>query len=143
MTTRAQIIAEAMRWAGTPFAHQGRVLGVGVDCAGVIVMIARTFGLAAEYPDPLDYASEPHDDRRMGEVLDAHLDRVEPARMHSADVLWMAFARDPQHLALLLPADHILHAFNQGPDPRVVMHGLRGPFRAALRRVYRFRGLED
>lgn len=142
MTTRADIVTEARRWLGTPFHHQGRQRGVGVDCAGLVVMTARSFGLESGYKDPLNYAPEPHDGL-MRQVLDAHMDRIEPGQRRLADVVWLAFARDPHHLGILTEDGMILHAWNHGPNPRVVEHGLRGPFLDALRRVYRFRGLED
>ncbi len=142
MSRRADIVREARRWLDTPFRHTGRELGIGVDCAGLIVMSARAGGVDGGYPDPLDYNPEPHDGR-MGRVLDDHMDRIPIAQRQIADVLWLSFARDPHHLVLLVAPDRILHAWNHGPAPRVVEHGLRSPFLEAVRRVYRFRGLRD
>jgi len=35
---------EARKWLGTPFHHQGRLLGVGVDCLGLMVSVINELG---------------------------------------------------------------------------------------------------
>ena len=40
------IIAAARAWLGVPWRHQGRTRQ-GVDCAGLVVLVGREFGLAA------------------------------------------------------------------------------------------------
>jgi hypothetical protein len=39
------LVAEARRWLGTPFRHQGRIRGEGVDCIGLVLEPARALGL--------------------------------------------------------------------------------------------------
>ena len=39
-----EIVAAARECLGTPFHHQGRVLGYGLDCAGVAAHVARAVG---------------------------------------------------------------------------------------------------
>jgi hypothetical protein len=41
------ILREARTWLDTPFCHQGRKKGVGVDCLGVLVGVARALRLRA------------------------------------------------------------------------------------------------
>src|SRR5882672_3865378 len=36
MELQDQIVKEARTWIGTPFRHQGRIKGLGVDCANMI-----------------------------------------------------------------------------------------------------------
>jgi len=38
------ITKEARAWIGTPFHHQGRVKGVGVDCLGLMVGVINSLG---------------------------------------------------------------------------------------------------
>ena len=45
MITKEDVVREAKTWLGTPFHHQGRLKGVGVDCAGVIVCVAKELKL--------------------------------------------------------------------------------------------------
>lgn len=46
MTTRLDIITKAQEYVGTPYLNQGRVKGVGIDCGGLIVCVARDLGLS-------------------------------------------------------------------------------------------------
>jgi cell wall-associated NlpC family hydrolase len=55
--TRDQVISEARSWIGTPWRHQGRSRKRGVDCIGLLVVVARSFGLNVE--DRTDYARDP------------------------------------------------------------------------------------
>ena len=40
-----QIVAEARQWIDTPWRHAGREKGVGVDCVGLLIGVARDLGL--------------------------------------------------------------------------------------------------
>ena len=52
---RAAVVAEALTWLGTPWAHRGRVKGVGVDCAQFVLAAYAGAGViqafdTGEYP---------------------------------------------------------------------------------------------
>ena len=142
MTTRADIVAEARRWLGTPFKHQARVCGEGVDCGGIVVMIARVFDFDGGYRDPVAYPAQPHTDF-MERLLDRYADPVSPvANRQPGDIVTFAFSDNLHHVALLVERDRILHAWNRGNNPKVVETGLTGIFYDAMRRVYKFRGVE-
>ncbi len=42
MTERNDVVAEARRWIGTPYAHQASCLGGGTDCLGLIRGVWRS-----------------------------------------------------------------------------------------------------
>lgn len=44
--TRADIVAAGRRWLDTPYAHEGRILGVAADCICVPLLAARELGLS-------------------------------------------------------------------------------------------------
>ena len=46
MTTRSAIVEKATEYINTPYVLQGRIKGVGVDCGGLIVCVARDLGLS-------------------------------------------------------------------------------------------------
>ena len=54
--TREDVIAESRRWLGTRWRHQGRSRS-GVDCIGLIVCVARAFGISVD--DRTDYPRDP------------------------------------------------------------------------------------
>lgn len=57
MPDNNSVILEARSWCGVKWQHQGRSRA-GVDCAGVIVMVARALGLPVK--DRTDYQRRTH-----------------------------------------------------------------------------------
>lgn len=133
MTTPDDLIAAARACLGTPFIHQGRQPGVGLDCGGLLVVALRAVGI--EPVDMAVYDRRPHGGI-MERLLDAQpcLTRVQVAERRPADVLVMRFGSDPQHLALLA-GESILHAWEAAG--RVVEHRLDNRWMRHIVRVYR------
>lgn len=87
MTTCEEALAEAERWLGTPYRHQGATRGIGCDCLGLIRGVWRAlYGAEPEAVpayaidwttgaegDPLDAAAERHfvavDEMRPGDLI--------------------------------------------------------------------------
>lgn len=137
MITAEQIVAAARACLGTPFRHQGRIPGLALDCAGLIVAVAREIGI-----DPVDvesYGRRPHQG-----LLDATLSSqpslidVARADMAAGDILLMRFTREPQHLAICAGST-IIHSW-EAPG-KVCEHDLDATWRSRIVRVYRFVGL--
>ena len=40
-----RVRSEALTWLGTPYHHQGRVKGVGVDCGQILISIYEKAGI--------------------------------------------------------------------------------------------------
>jgi cell wall-associated NlpC family hydrolase len=121
----AEVIAIARETIGTPYRHQGRVNGVALDCAGVPVHIAQRLSITltpyTQYgrtPVPLE----------MRAALDAHLTRVAKTDLQLADVVWIRFSREPQHLGIVadypLGGFSLIHAYNGAGLNKVVEHRL-------------------
>ena len=53
------LLSVARGYLGTPFHHQGRVKGVGVDCAGFLVCIAKDLGYPVEDLGVYDHDPDP------------------------------------------------------------------------------------
>jgi hypothetical protein len=140
MARGADIVAAARRWLGTPFQHQGRLLGVAVDCAGVATEAARALGL--ETCDACDYHRQP-DGKTLERLCDEHMARVPyGAPMELGDVLLMRIAREPQHLAIVSAvaegrAAALIHAYMEVGE--VVEHSLDVRWRRRIIRAYRMR----
>ncbi len=136
MTTREEIVAEARSWLGTPYQHQGRTKGKGVDCLGLVAMVGRALGLT-DY-DRLDYGRLPNP-RRMREELKAQLREISLRDAGPGDVVHMSWGIDPMHLGILTP-DGIIHAYSR--VPAVVEHGVDREWRGRMRFAYRYPGIE-
>lgn len=52
---RVAVVAETYTWLRTPYHHQQRVKGAGVDCVWILLEIYRKFGYAMPRPIPDDY----------------------------------------------------------------------------------------
>lgn len=138
--TRAQVIAEARSWVGTPFHHQGRLKGVGVDCAGLLICVGKELGLSDF--DVTGYARVP-DGRMLQAHCDAHLIRIARDEVRPGDVLLMRWRRYPQHVAIMADGGEpcsIIHAYED--VGRCVEHRLDETWAARIVQAYRIRGVE-
>lgn len=109
LPTRAKIIEEARSWIGTPFKHQGRLKGLAVDCAGLVIGIAHALQLSE-----FDYTAYSHqpDGITLKRLLNQQLKPIFLSAAQSGDVLLMRFEAAPQHLAIL-SEEAIIHAYAQ------------------------------
>lgn len=125
---RSAAVYEARRWIGTPFRHQGRLRGQGVDCVGFLLGVARALDL--EVHDQADYGEVPSPAQLMS-AMHAHCDRtsavdLEPTSLQGdsaethgyrpGDLVVFALAEPsmPQHVGIVTDAGFI-HAQNTGP----------------------------
>lgn len=129
------MVRAARGFQGVPFRHQGRRRDTGVDCAGLLILVAHELGLSSF--DYRAYGRLPVADR-MRELLDEHLDRV-AGPWHPGDVLLMTLEREPQHLAIWTGAG-LIHSHAQ--VGRCVEHEIDALWRSRSRGAWRFRGLE-
>jgi cell wall-associated NlpC family hydrolase len=130
------IIAAARGAIGTPFRHQGRIAGVALDCAGLVIHVAQSIG--ADYIDQTGYSRIP-----TNGLLESALDR-QPCLMRVADnqagdVLLMRFNGDPQHLAIF-SGSTVIHSYSQ--VGKVCEHRYSEEWQARTVAVYRFRGIK-
>ncbi|MFP4615561.1 MAG: peptidase P60 [Thiohalorhabdus sp.] len=137
MVSAADVQATARGMVGTPFRHQGRRPGRGLDCAGVVIETARALGLAFE--DWRAYSRYP-DGRTLERILDRCLERApEPT---PGGVLLFRFDALPQHVAVATERRgliYLVHSYSR--IGRVVEHRLDERWQACLVRAYRWEGV--
>jgi cell wall-associated NlpC family hydrolase len=112
-TVREQIATEALTWLGTPYHHHGRIRGVGVDCAQILLSIyVDALGLAP----PLDvgqYSPQWHL-HRSDEVYLAWLAQAgarEVQEPELGDIAMFKFGRTFSHSAICVGNELWLHAY--------------------------------
>lgn len=98
--TRADVVAEARSWIGTPYQHQHRVKGIAVDCVGLLVGVCRELGLVAPDWDVNAYPRKPDGVTLVASCHDL-MDPVREEAVKPGHVLLLAFRREPQHLGIL------------------------------------------
>jgi NlpC/P60 family putative phage cell wall peptidase len=100
MTTRTDIVAAARTWAETPFHHQARLKGVGCDCIGLVIGVARELGLVMPEFDIAGYPRVP-DGTTLMATARLHMAEISREAMQPGDVVVVSFDRDPQHFGIL------------------------------------------
>jgi NlpC/P60 family putative phage cell wall peptidase len=132
------VVAEARRWIGTPYQHQARLHGVGVDCAGLIMGVGKELGLLDVHYS--DYGQTPHQGM-LRKICDAHLLRIDD--VEPGCILLMGFLPGPaqeQHLGIYTDTQTLVHAYsNVG---KCVEHRYSAAWRSRTRQVYRYAGVE-
>ena len=119
MVDRQDIIDAAREFIGTPWHHQGRLKGVGVDCVGLISLVSKQLSIPIN--DYTTYSRYPIGDRLLGELEAGGLSRVEEPHVGSVLVFWLERPSKPQHTAFLTDKG-ILHAWYTAR--KVVEHSL-------------------
>lgn len=136
--TADDIVAAARECCGTPFQHQGRVLGVGMDCAGVAI---HALSVAGGNPvDVLGYGETPNKGA-LQSALDSQPDLEVvpfPATPQVGDVLLFRFFNEPQHVGICTGSG-VIHAYSSIGE--CVEHGLCSKWLGRIVRVYRVKGL--
>jgi cell wall-associated NlpC family hydrolase len=136
MVTRKEFVDEARSWLDTPYQHQGRLKGVGVDCIGLLVCVAHTLGLSTA--DMRDYGRRP--DGRLRPMLEAHLEPVPVLDAQAADVALFAWQAVPIHVGILTAPDHVIHAYL--PNRKVIETRIDEKMRAQMAFAYHIPGVE-
>lgn len=149
MITPQQVVDCARSYVGTPFQHQARIKGLGLDCIGLILCVARDLGIADsegaqidphEYPaysaDPLHGAVHAECCRR--------LIRKPLSEMRAGDIVTMRVPIEPCHVGIIADRGgvlYIIHAYNGGTF-KTVEHILDDAWRKRIVGVFRFPGVE-
>jgi cell wall-associated NlpC family hydrolase len=136
---RADFIETARGYLWTPFHHQGRLPGVGLDCAGLVVCAARAHGY--EVADVQGYASTPSQGLFTKALLE-HCDSIAQADVLPGDLMMFAFKSEPQHIAIVSDINPVtlLHAY--AAVRSVVEHHLDATWQQRLCACYRLRDIE-
>lgn len=143
MTPRERVIECARSCLGTPFRHQGRVKGLGLDCVGLVRIPVMELEMPAYKTnnDFRQYGREPVPSK-MNDLLLNYFDEVPKNQMKPGDILWFKIRQDPQHLGILTADNTVVHAV-ANVSKRVVEHTLDQRWRDRIVKVFRYRGIDD
>lgn len=100
MITRRQVIGKAREYLNTPFHHQGRLKGVGIDCIGLIVGVAAELNMP--YGDLSGYPRHP-DGRTIIREFDKYMAQIPSDDLQPGDVavFWMRRDKLPMHAGIV------------------------------------------
>lgn len=122
--TRAQVVAAARRWIGTPYQHQQRLRGIAVDCIGLPMGVARELGLISPGFDVQGYARTP-DGHTLMHLAATHMRRRGiDTPLAPGMVIVCAVDLEPSHFGILADYAHgglsLIHANARAHPPRVI-----------------------
>lgn len=123
----------ARTYISTPFHHQGRMPGVGLDCAGVVVCALKESGYPVE--DVKGYGRIPANGLFQA-MMEKHCDPISFGDVQTGDLLMFAFRGDMQHIAIY-DNGMLIHAYSD--VFKVVENSLDATWMKRLRGCYRLR----
>jgi NlpC/P60 family putative phage cell wall peptidase len=127
----ARIFSEARKWLGTPWHHQARVRGVGVDCGGLLIEVFKAVGILPVGYD-VGYYGRQADIERLVTTLSEHAREAQDVR--PGDVLLFTIVDAPRHLAIATDRG-MIHSW-QGMKA-VVEHNFDKRWQRRLYKIYR------
>lgn len=139
MTTRAQVVAEALTWVGTPYQHQGALKGVAVDCAMQCVRVYGACGLCPADLDPRPYPPQWHLHRSAERYLGWVEQYARPTEQPGpGDLVVYRFGRAFSHGGIIVEwPDKVVHALARSGVCEVG-RGDAGPLADRPRKFYTF-----
>jgi hypothetical protein len=149
MATRADIIKQARHYLKTPFQHQARVRGVGMDCVGLILSIGEDLklldstGVAIRRNDYLSYSAQPSDSF-VQEEMKRRLILKPWQSMQPGDAVTMKLPFHPCHAGIISENSgmlYIVHAFG-GIKYEVTEHIIDEQWRHRICCVFSWPGVE-
>lgn len=109
---RAAVVAEAKTWLMTPYHHQGRIKGAGVDCAMLLAEVYEAAGVIERVepePYPRDWHMHRNEERYLGHV-EQFARKVEgPAK--PGDIALFRVGRCLSHGGIVIEWPVIIHAY--------------------------------
>lgn len=149
--TRAQVVAEARSFIGTPYSPKGRVKGKRLDCVGLPLMVAGALGLKDRDGVPIngdlysDYSDQPLSDY-VYQLCMQHLVHRPVRNAKPGDVVSVAVATAPCHVGILGADEQgnltLIHAYNSDKNA-VVEHPIDVKWRRRLRAAFAFPEVVD
>ena len=145
MVTRAEIVAAADAWRGTPYRHQASLRGVGCDCLGLVRGVWRE-PIGPE-PEPVPVYTPDWAEAGGEEALAAagfrHLVPVAPEARRPGDLLLFRWRMGvpAKHAGILTTPECFLHAYDAAGG--VVASPLSPWWTRRLAFVFAFPGVRD
>lgn len=116
---REDFIEKCRSYIGTPFKHQARLPGVGIDCAGVIICAGKELGV--DFQDLTNYSRKPRSQDIIDKLYSSGFTDVLKEDVKVGDIGLVAYEGNVQHIVIITELEpiYILHAVN---DKAVIEH---------------------
>jgi cell wall-associated NlpC family hydrolase len=136
--TGMMIVNEARKYLGVPFHHQARSRKSGMDCIGLLVVVAQDLDIPIK--DIANYRRKP-DGVSLIKHLDEQLDPVDALDVGRIVVFWKVKPTYPQHVGIW-NGDKLIHTH---ASAKKVVEEDAAEFMAegwTIHSIYKYRGVE-
>lgn len=137
MINEKEIIEKAFEYLETPYHHQARLKGVGIDCAGLIICVLKELNIEVE--DLKNYSRLP-DSNLLQKICDDNCFKVPFQEARDGDILLITFIKNPQHLAFFYKENdenYMIHAYGENDVKKVIKHKINQKWLNKITCVYR------
>lgn len=136
--TQEEMLAEAREWLGTPWKHQARVKGQGVDCVGFLIEWGRACGII-DVIEAANYSRRP-DGVTLRKKFAEYLYRIPRNELAPTDIVLFHSGETPNHVGIIgdypvVGEVSIIHAYL--PARKVIEHILDASWRSRIVDCYR------
>ncbi len=152
--TRTAVVKAARAWVGTPFVHQGRIKGRGIDCVGLPLCVFEELGISGASQTPgswtrkseyTTYGPEPLRGKVFAGCV-ANLIQNPSGVYRPGDILSLRVPSEPCHVAFVSEVGGVLymiHAYNGRTNSKCVEHILDDTWRRRIAAAFTIPGIED
>lgn len=115
MITRSDVVNKAREYLGTKYAHQGRLKGVGIDCAGLLLCVGKELEIVPQDFEFVSY-NRMNDGRELKRIVEIFAD--ETTDPHYADICIINVMGNPQHCGFLSDKG-MIHVLDSAVEHRI------------------------
>lgn len=142
MITRQEIVDFARQFKGVQYKHQGRT-GQGLDCGGILVLLAEELGIYHESKEQLRYGGNP-EKFILKQELDRYFVKIRLSEIQRGDIVLMKIvASRPHHIAIVseysAQSFGIIHTYDT--VGKVVEHRMNQMWRDKIVQSYKVPGV--
>lgn len=139
----SSVVSTAREYIGTPWHHAGRLKGVGIDCAGLLVCVSRDLGVPVE--DDITYTDADEYLRMLSHIRKYCRKIPDNQALKAGDILVFRSRQMYNHCGFYAgenPYGTLIHAYNGGAIKQVVEHALDKSWLDRVAGVYRYKGIK-
>lgn len=115
MSSREDVVREALSWEGTPYHARAKLKGIGVDCAMFPAACYGAVGLVPELNPryPPDWMLH-RDEERFLSFVTPYAREIDRDQLGPGDFAIWKFGRTYSHGAIVIDPPHVIHACIKG-----------------------------
>ena len=100
--TGKEVCEVAKTYVGTPFHNLGRVKGIGIDCVGIILGVAKELKIKLVIHDEFKFFNRRTRQRPLLDYMDEQFIKIEKREVGSIVVSWYnRNTKEPSHLGIV------------------------------------------